>query len=80
MEKLDLETCSTLKCLKFSLAKHQKKCKEKLYKKNNWDLTVINFKDFSKGKQLDCLVFWKKWDSVHCIFFLSKTMEKIQIS
>ena len=24
MEKLNLETCSTLKCLKFSLAKHQK--------------------------------------------------------
>ena len=59
MQTQNLETNGTLKCLKSSLAIHQENVKKKMYKKNNWDPTAINFKGFSEQKRFDCLTFSK---------------------
>ena len=58
MLTLNLETDVTLKCLKSSLGKHQETVK-KMYERNNWDPTVINFKGFSEQKRFECLAFGK---------------------
>ena len=50
MQILNLETNGTLKFFKSSLAKNQENVR-KMYEKNSWDPTVVNFEGFSEQKQ-----------------------------
>ena len=50
MQILNLETNGTLKFFKSSLAKNQENVR-KMYEKNSWDPTVVNFECFSEQKQ-----------------------------